>query len=235
MWDNQLKMLSGWNQRRMGKPKDGAGYRFSDIHTTFSEVEGLNIICRRHAWSCSVSERLPASNQTWLEAAHVQPTQGTQKRWEKLLEDYSEVFQDGVGTLTSTKAKLALKEGSQPKFCKARPVPYAIKPKVEIELMRLEREDIIQIKFSYRATAIVLVVKPNGTVRICVNYKNARNPRLQAEEHPLPRTDDIVALELAGGQPFTKIDLKVILSPDGVRRRITRVFGDQHSSRVILI
>lgn len=101
--------------------------------------------------------------------------------------------------------------------------------------MRLEREDIIQVKFSDWATAIVPVVKPNGTVRICVNYKNTRNSHLQAEEHPLPLIDDIFALKLAGGRSFTKIDLKLILSPDGVRRRITRVFGDQHSSRVILI
>ena len=124
---------------------------------------------------------------------------------------------------------------NSPKFCKARPVPYTIRPKVEIELMRLEREDIIQVKFSDWATAIGPVVEPNGTVRICVKYKNTRNPHLQAKENPLPRTDNIFALELAGAQSFTKIDLKVILSPDGVRRRITRIFGDQHSSRVILI
>lgn len=96
-----------------------------------------------------------------------------------------------------TKAKLALKEGSQPKFRKARPVPYAIKPKVEIELVRLEREDIIQVKSSDWATAIVPAVKPNGTVLICVNYKNTKSSHLQAEEHPLPRIDDIFALELA--------------------------------------
>ena len=139
--------------------------------------------------------------------AHMQPTQGTQKRLERLLEDYSEVFQDGVGTLKSTKANLTLKEGSQPKFCKARPVPYAIKPKVEeVELKHLEREGIIhKVKFSDWATPVVTVVKPNGTVRICGDYRNTINPQL--EEYPLPRIDDIFA-KLAGGQSFTKIDLK---------------------------
>ena len=33
-------------------------------------------------------------------------------------------FQDEIGTLKSAKAKLMLKEGSQPKFHKARPVLY---------------------------------------------------------------------------------------------------------------
>ena len=100
------------------------------------------------------------------------------------------------------KARLALKEGSQPKFCKARPVPYAMKPKVEVELKRLEKEGILRkVKFSDWATPIVPVAKSNGTVRIC------GDPQLQTEEYPLPHIDDIFA-KLTGGQKFTKIDLR---------------------------
>ena len=100
------------------------------------------------------------------------------------------------------KARLALKEGSQPKFCKARPVPYAMKPKAEVELKRLEKEGILpKVKFSDWATPIVPVAKSNGTVRIC------GDPQLQTEEYPLPRIDDIFA-KLTGGQKFTKIDLR---------------------------
>ena len=100
-----------------------------------------------------------------------QPTQDTQKKLERLIDDYSEVFKDEIGTLKSAKAKLALKEGSQPKFCKARPVPYAMKPKVEVELKRKRRH-----------TAQVPVAKSNGTVRICGDYKITVNPQLQTEE-----------------------------------------------------
>ena len=100
------------------------------------------------------------------------------------------------------KARLALKEGSQPKFCKARPVPYAMKPKVEVELKRLEKEGIPhKVKFGDWATPIVPVAKSNGTVRIC------GDPQLQTEEYPLPHIDDIFA-KLTGGQKFTKIDLR---------------------------
>ena len=137
-----------------------------------------------------------------------QPTQDTQKKLEKLIDDYSEVFKDEIGTFKSTKAKLTLKEGSQPKFCKARPVPYAMKPKVEVELKRLEKEGILhKVKFSDWATPIVPVAKSNGTVRICGDYKITVNPQLQTEEYALPRIDDIFA-KLAGGKKFTKIDLR---------------------------
>ena len=63
------------------------------------------------------------------------------------------------------KARLALKEESQPKFCKATPVPYAMKPKAEGELKRLEKEGILhEVRFSNWATPIVPVAKLNGTV-----------------------------------------------------------------------
>ena len=115
------------------------------------------------------------------------PPQETQKKLEKLLEEYSEVFQNEIGTLKCTKAKLALKENSQPKFYKARPVPYAMKPKVEVELKRLEEERILsKVKFSNWATPIVPIVKPNGTVRICGDYKITVTPPTVVRGVPSP-------------------------------------------------
>ncbi|XP_020621531.1 uncharacterized protein K02A2.6-like [Orbicella faveolata] len=130
------------------------------------------------------------------------------KKFEKLLDENSEVFQDEIGKLKSTKAKLTLKEGSKPMFCKARSVPYAMKPKVEVQLKRLEEEGIFRkVRFSNWSTSIVHVVKPNDAVRICGDYKITVNPQLQTEEYFLTRIGDVFA-ELAGGGRFTKIDLK---------------------------
>jgi hypothetical protein len=76
-----------------------------------------------------------------------------------------------------------LKEGSQLKFCKARPVPYSLKPKVDAELKRLESEGILHrvAAFSDWATLIVPVVKPNGEVKICEDFKITVNPQIETE------------------------------------------------------
>ena len=74
-----------------------------------------------------------------------------------------------------------------------------------MELKRLEKEGILhKVKFSDWATPIVPVAKSNSTVRICGDYKTTVNPQLQ---YPLPHIDHIFA-KLAGGQKFTKIDLR---------------------------
>ena len=77
--------------------------------------------------------------EDWLHKIKLFPKrshQSTQNKVEKVLDEYSEVFQDEICTLKSTKAKLTLKEGSKAKFCKVWPVPYTMKPEVEREMPR---------------------------------------------------------------------------------------------------
>ena len=50
------------------------------------------------------------------------------------------------------------------------------------------------------------VVKPDGTVRICGDYKVAVNNALIRDINPLPTPEDIFAT-LAGGSVFSKLDL----------------------------
>ena len=59
---------------------------------------------------------------------------------DKVLSQYNEVFEDKVGTVKNVRASLVLKPEATPKFCNPRPVPYAIKTQVEVEIKRLESE-----------------------------------------------------------------------------------------------
>ena len=144
------------------------------------------MLWRHKAQPCLEEIGYTRYNSTGNRSAKEKPPQETQKKLEKLLNEYSEVFQNEIGTLKSIKAKLTLKENSQPKFYKARPVPYAMKPKVEVNLKRLEEEGILsKVKFSNWATPIVLIVKPNGTVRTCGDYKITVNPQLHSQRSTL--------------------------------------------------
>ena len=113
-----------------------------------------------------------------------------------------------MGLLQTTKAKLNLKPDSPPKFCKARQVPYTLRPKVKAELTKLQNDNILtRVDWSEWATPVVPVIKKNGNVRLCGDFKQTINPVLQVQQYPYPRIEDIFA-SLGGGQKFSKIDLQ---------------------------
>ena len=85
-----------------------------------------------------------------------------------MLDHYSSLFQEGLGTLKQTKVKFFLKEGTTPKFYKTHSVPLALQQRVTAELDRLQAEGILcPIKMSDWATPIVPVMKKDGTIRVC--------------------------------------------------------------------
>ena len=91
---------------------------------------------------------------------------------------------------------------------KPRPVAYSLKPKVEEELDKLEKQGIIyKVDTSEWATPIVAIPKKDSSVRICGDFKVTLNPALQVDQYPLPKIEDIFA-NLAGGEKFTKLDLR---------------------------
>ena len=55
----------------------------------------------------------------------------TEGKVQSLLQKYSVVFSEETGKLKGVEAKIAIDPTVSPKFCRARTVPHALKPKVE--------------------------------------------------------------------------------------------------------
>ena len=51
---------------------------------------------------------------------------------EALLDKYAEVFEEGLGTMNTFEASLSVKPECKPRFHKARPVPFALKPALSV-------------------------------------------------------------------------------------------------------
>ena len=124
-----------------------------------------------------------------------------------VLDHYTTLFQEDLGTLKEAKVKFFLKKDITLKFYKARPVPLALQQRVTAELDRLQAEGIIcPIKVSDWATPIVPVVKKDGTIRVCGDFKLTVNQATQTEVYPLPRIDELFS-SLSGGTVFSTLDL----------------------------
>ena len=88
---------------------------------------------------------------------------------EVLLSKYKDVFREEFGTLKGFQAHIELVPNANPRFCKARTVPYTLRDKVEEILKALVEEGTSEpVEFSNWAALIVPVLKSDkSSVRIC--------------------------------------------------------------------
>ena len=129
--------------------------------------------------------------------------------------------------LRDYKAKLYVSDDACPKFCRARPVPLAMKPMVEKELERLVEQGILSpVQFAEWAAPVVPVLKSDKqSVRICGDFKLTVNQVAKLDRYPIPKADDLLA-NLASGVPFTKLDLS---------QAYQQVCLDEESKKLVVI
>ncbi len=128
-------------------------------------------------------------------------------RVEELVQKYEQVFQKGLGTFTGTMAKIHVAAEAKPIYCKARPVPYSLKKKVEEELRRLQAEGTVEpVQFAEWAAPIVPIVKVDKSIGICGEYKVTVNQAVKLDNYPIPKAEDVFAT-LNGGDKFSKLDM----------------------------
>ncbi|KAB0794890.1 hypothetical protein PPYR_11729 [Photinus pyralis] len=126
---------------------------------------------------------------------------------ESVREQFPNIFEQKVGCVPNVVIKLALRDNVKPVYTRERSVAYALRDKVSHELEMLESAGIIsKCDVSDWGSPLVVVQKPQGGVRLCVDYKVAVNDSLVNVNYPIKRVDEVLN-SLRDSSYFCRLDL----------------------------
>ena len=149
-----------------------------------------------------------AETKTAKQTNSAKPTIDSPDYVNHLLEQHKKVFK-GVGNLKDFEVKLHTNPEIKPVIQAQRRIPFHIRKKVETELDRLEKDDIIEKVEGATQWVSPLVITPKKNseeIRICVDMR-LPNTSILRTRHPMPTTDELIS-DLNGACHFSKLDLK---------------------------
>ena len=154
----------------------------------------------------------PILGRNFLRQFHVKTLQIANVSFDRnlssLVNQFSNIFEEKLGCLNDIKVHLDIDESAKPIFCKPRPIPFAFKDKIEAMITDFVQSGMLtKIDNATWGTPLVPILKSDGTIRICADYKTTINKYLKEVHYPLPLISDIFA-KLGGNKYFTKLDLK---------------------------
>ncbi|KAK6009981.1 zinc knuckle [Ostertagia ostertagi] len=154
-------------------------------HQRWEELNPLKMDNGEHMWQGQERlERLTELIEINTEAGHLD--EGIRH----LLTLHSDAFAVCERELSQTDmTEMTIDTGdSSPIKMKARPVPLGIRPKLKELLTDLLDRNIIEKSKSEWAFPIVLVEKKDGSIRLCVDYREL-NKRIKLDAYPLPNIE----------------------------------------------
>lgn len=127
-----------------------------------------------------------------------------QRSVNNIVNKYSSTFV-GLGCLP-TQAHIDVDSNVTPKVCPVRKIPFALHDRLKEELSNMEKLGVIEkvIKPTKWVNSIVLVEKPNGKLRLCLDPRNL-NVAVKRPHYPYPTFDDLRS-KIAGATIFSKFD-----------------------------
>ena len=106
---------------------------------------------------------------------------------QQLLIEFEDIFTDIPGRTMLTEHSILLTTDA-PIHCKPYPLPHSMYEVVDAELDSTLKMDVIESSNSPYASPIVLVRKPDGSNRVCVDYRKLNNITIFDPE-PMPLTE----------------------------------------------
>ena len=156
----------------------------------------------------------------------------------QILTEYKDVFTDLPGRTTLASHDIKLKEDEPPRG-KPYPIPHALRQTMKDEVQKMISLDVVEPSNSPFASPIVLVKKPDGSNRFCVDFRRLNRVTVFDAE-PIPDQEELFS-KLSHAKYFTKVDLSkgywqvpmsetskqltAFLTPDGLFQFTVMPFG----------
>ena len=204
---------------RAARPEPAAVVK--DNVRMLSAVQAYRLLSKGHKRGCTPA--FVAHVRGEKAEAVDQPDAATQAKLSELLDTYSDVFEAPMlgeyHALTPEAIKL------QPDALPPnRPtMRLSVKEREECESMLRDAlaKGWIQVSSSAYGAPVLFVPKPDGTMRMCVDYR-ALNKLTVRNNYPLPRIDELMD-NLAGAKVFSSLDLtsgyhQLVLHPSDIEK-----------------
>ena len=124
-----------------------------------------------------------------------------------LLDDYEIVFSRSKSDIgLAIDVKHYINTGDSAPICmRARRIPESLSPKVADMIEEMKKSNVIRESCSPYAAPVVLVTKKDGTIRICLDYRQLNGVTVK-NKFPLPRIDVTIS-KLFRAKYFSTLDL----------------------------
>ena len=125
----------------------------------------------------------------------------------KLRHAFPKVFSRELGLVKGFQHKVRMKPSAMPVQQKLRRIPLAVRDKVKAEIDGLLEKGVVEpVEASDWVSAMVIVGKKNGDIRVCIDLRQV-NENIVPDIFPIPHMDDLF-LELGKAEYFSRLDAK---------------------------
>jgi len=153
------------------------------------ELETLNPLQKETVKDVKISSELSETQQADVQG---------------LLEEYKDIFTDVLSITNVAEHGIQLTT-SEPIKGRAYPLPLALRDTLDREIDNMLAMGVIEESTAAYASPVVMVKKPDGSTRVCVDYRKLNSVTVFDPE-PMPTAEEIFA-KLAGDRFFSKFDL----------------------------